>query len=294
MKLGLGTVQFGFDYGVANFDGRVTESEAHKILVLAADNGMEVIDTAAAYGESEAVLGRCLPRSSNFRIVTKTCPMRECNDRAEGSRWVLEGFGRSLENLLVDRVDALLVHHISDLLGPGGCEIVDTLVDLKRSGRVSKIGFSAYGAADIDAAMAIHDFDLVQLPLNVFDQRLIAGGQLSRLKNQGLEVHVRSVFLQGLLLMDLPSVPDYFAPITPKIKAWHRALAEQGLTLLEGAFAFVRTLDVDVVLIGVDSASQLLANQKAFAVASECNLDFTNFAVNDEAFINPSRWRLSK
>lgn len=293
MMLGLGTVQFGLDYGVANSSGRVTEDEVRAILASAAGGGVAVIDTAAAYGESEAVLGRCLPRPAPFRIVTKTRPLRECGDGCGAGEWIRRGFIRSLERLGKDRVDALLVHHVADLLGPEGGEVVAVMAELKRDGLVGKLGISAYGGADVDAALAIHDFDLVQLPLNVLDQRLVAGGHLRRLRERGLEVHVRSVFLQGLLLMEPSSVSSYFAPILAQLEAWRRALEVRGLNPLEGALAFVRTLDVDVVLVGVDSAAQLAANQMAFSAASNCDLDFASFAVNDEAFINPSRWRLA-
>ncbi len=293
MRLGLGTVQFGLDYGVANHEGRAKESEVRQILELAAGKGIDVVDTAAAYGDSEAVLGRCLPHPNSFRVVTKTRPLRERADGTGAGKWIREGFERSLMRLTVDRVDALLVHHVADLTGTEGSEVVEALVDLKRSGRVARIGISAYGGADIDAAMAIHDFDLVQLPLNVFDQRLVASGHLRRLKDRGLEIHVRSVFLQGLLLMAPSSVPDYFAPILAQLQAWRRALEGRGLTPLQGAFAFVRTLDVDVVLVGIDSVAQLIANQQAFSADADCDLDFANFAINNEAFINPSRWKLA-
>lgn len=293
MKLGLGTVQFGLDYGVANPGGRTSEDEVRRILVAAADGGIEVVDTAAAYGEAEAVLGRCLQRPSPFRIVTKTRPLRERSDASGAGHWIRTGIARSLERLGMDRVDALLVHHVADLLGPEGRELVAVLVDLKRSGQVGKIGLSTYGGAEADAALAIHDFDLLQLPLNVLDQRLVAGGKLRRLRERGIEIHVRSVFLQGLLLMEPSSVPAYFAPIRGQLGAWRRAVEARGLTPLEGAFAFVRALDVDVVLVGVDSARQLAANQAAFAAAADCDLDFAAFAVDDEAFINPSRWQLA-
>lgn len=291
MKLGLGTVQFGLDYGVANREGRATEDEVRRILKLAADGDVGVVDTAAAYGESEAVLGRCLPRPVPFQVVTKTRPLRERVETSPAGRWIRDGFERSLARLSLERVDALLVHHVADLTGTEGREVLNALVDLKRSGRVARIGFSAYGDADIEAATALHDFDLVQLPLNVLDQRLVASGQLLRLKERGIEVHVRSVFLQGLLLMAPSSAPTYFAPIRDRLEAWRQALDERSLTPLQGAFAFVRALDVDVILVGVDSAAQLAANQDAYAAAAECDLDFSSFAVNDEAFINPSRWK---
>lgn len=283
-------MQFGLDYGIANLGGPVGEDEVRRILTVAKD-GIEVIDTAAAYGEAEAVIGRCLQRPSPFRIVTKIRPLRERSDGSGAGRWIQTGFARSLERLEMDRVDALLVHHVADLLGPEGRELAAVLVDLKRSGRVGKIGLSTYGGAEVDAALAVHDFDLLQLPLNVLDQRLITGGRLRRLRERGIEIHARSVFLQGLLLMEPSSVPAYFAPIRGQLGAWRHALEALGLTPLEGAFAFVRALDVDVVLVGVESSRQLAANIAAFAAAAGCELDFARFAVDDEAFINPSRWQ---
>jgi aryl-alcohol dehydrogenase-like predicted oxidoreductase len=290
-RLGLGTVQFGLDYGISNAGGRPSEEEVREILASAVNGGMDLIDTAAAYGDSEAVLGRCLPEAG-IRLVTKTRPLRE---RTNGSdiAWVSEGFARSLQRLRLDSVEGLLVHHAADLLGPSGDAIYAELVRLKDDGRVRRIGLSAYTCAEVDAALGRYDIDLIQIPVNVLDQRLVLGGQIQRLRARGVEIHVRSVFLQGLLLMEPANAPPYFSAIRPLLQAWRDALMEGGMTPTEGAFAFVHSLNVDVVLVGVENAQQLKANQQDFSRASNEKMDFRKFALNDEAFLNPSRWKLA-
>lgn len=292
-RLGLGTVQFGFDYGVANVSGRPDDDEVRNILRDAVDCGIETIDTAAAYGDSEAVLGRCLPRTAAVRLVTKTRPLRERMEESDAAAWVREGFVRSLQRLRRDSVDALLVHHAADLLGPLGAAIFSELARLRKEGRVRRIGLSAYTGAEVDAALERYDIDLIQIPVNVLDQRLLSGGQLLRLRERAVEIHVRSVFLQGLLLMEPANVPAYFSTIRPMLQSWRDALTEGGMTPAEGAFAFVQSLDVDVVLVGVENAQQLQSNQKDFSRAHDGQLDFRRFAMDNEAFLNPSRWKLA-
>lgn len=290
-RLGLGTVQFGLDYGISNAGGRPSEDEVREILASAVNGGMEVIDTAAAYGDSEAVLGRCLPEAG-IRLITKTRPLRERTNGTDAA-WVCEGFARSLQRLRLDSVEGLLVHHAADLLGPSGDAIYAQLVRLKDQGRVRRVGLSAYNGAEIDAALDRYDVDLIQVPVNVLDQRLVLGGQLRRLRARGVEIHVRSVFLQGLLLMEPATLPTSFSSIRPLLQAWHDALTELAMTPAQGAFAYIQALDVDTVLVGVENARQLRANQEDFSRGRHCQIDFTQFALDDEAFLNPSRWKLA-
>jgi len=290
VRLGLGTVQFGLNYGLSNTSGQPSEEEVKQILTCASAGGIDVIDTAAAYGESESVLGRCFA-SETFRIVTKTKPLREW---AGGSvaGWIRDGVAQSLQRLRTESVTGLLVHHAADLLGPSGDAIYAELVKLKNEGMVEQIGLSAYSGADIDTTLDRYDIDLIQVPVNVFDQRLLQGGQLERLRRRQVDVHARSVFLQGLLLMTPALVPKFFDPIRHNLQLWWDALKAHALTPSQGAMAFVRSLDVDVALLGVDRAHQLEENQRDFAYQHPSSIDFTQFAVNEEAFLNPYCWKL--
>jgi aryl-alcohol dehydrogenase-like predicted oxidoreductase len=292
VRLGLGTVQFGLNYGVSNVSGQPSEDEVKKILACASAGGIDVIDTAAAYGDAESVLGRCLTESAQIRVVTKTIPLRDRLPNTDSIKWIRDGLTRSLKRLRCESVDSLLVHHVGDLLDSPEDGVYAELLRLKQEGLVRRIGFSAYSGRELDLALGRYDFDVVQLPMNAFDQRLLEGGQLQRLRARNIEVHVRSIFLQGLLLMDSSELPVYFNPIRFRLAAWRRFLLAHGLTAAQGALAFARSLNVDVILIGVENAAQLERNLTDFASANPEKIDFSAFAINDERFVNPSFWQL--
>ncbi len=292
MRLGLGTVQFGMDYGIANERGKTGLADVRAIIAMAEQNGISVLDTAAAYGDSEATLGACLGEAQGWRVVTKTPPLRTYPG-ADARDLVRSGLSCSLDRLQRGSVYGLLVHHAADLLGPQGDAVYSEMKRLKDEGRVSRIGFSAYRGEDVDQLLARFDIDLVQIPLNVLDQRMVSGGQIERLRRRGVEIHVRSVFLQGLLLIDPGQLHGYFTPISRRLADWREVLRSEGLSAAQGALAFVASIGPDVVLIGVDSPEQLAGNIRDFALASVGTVDYFRFALDDEKFVNPSNWKLN-
>lgn len=291
-KIGIGTVQFGLDYGIANANGRTPEAEVRAILARGAEAGCLTIDTAAAYGDSEAVLGRLLRKDVPFRIVTKASPVNGLPVDASAVAGFRESFFASLRKLERPAVYGLLAHHASDLLAPGGDRLYHALREFRDAGLTERIGASVYDRTQIDALVDAYDLDLVQLPVSVFDQRLLADGTLDRLHGAGIEIHARSTFLQGLLLMPLDRVPAYFAPIMTLLRDWHDQAARQGMSLVEAALAFVRDLpQVDAVIVGVDSADQF--EQVLQAASTARAFDATALACSDPAFVNPGQWGLS-
>src|SRR5579883_2068906 len=177
-RLALGTVQFGLAYGVSHEGGRVPVEEARNILELAALSGVDMLDTAAAYGDSEDVLGTIAGEESPFSIVAKTQPIRaETIDDAAAARVEAE-FRESLRRLRRKKAYALLVHHARDILNPGGERLWARLEALRGQGLVGKIGLSAYDRAEIDEATDRYPIEILQAPLNAFDQRLFADGGL--------------------------------------------------------------------------------------------------------------------
>lgn len=286
MKLALGSAQFGLDYGVSNTRGRVPADEVAAILRAAEAAGVSLIDTAWAYGDAEQVLGT-LDAARYFRIVTKTAQLGEEGVAAVGAR-----ISESLSRLGVESVYGLLVHSADDLLGESGPQLAETLMRLRDAGAVEHLGISAYGEEQLFAALDVLDADLVQVPVNVFDQRLLASGALAALKARGIEVHARSAFLQGLLLMVPDELPEFFAPIRGHVDAWHAFCSQRGLTPLQAALGFVvGAPEVDKVIVGVESAEQL-----AEVVSAATPLDpaqFADLALDDPAFVDPSRWRVS-
>jgi len=218
-SLGLGTVQWGMRYGVANIAPRASAGEINAILRLAIKEGVCTLDTASLYGEAESILGRF--DIGGFKVITKT-PKFSGDFISERNRpRLIETFERSLAKLSLDAVYGLLIHDAGDLLLPGAEKIILDLECLKTWKKVSKIGVSVYNKDQLDAVLNVITPDIVQIPLSPLDQRFLRDGSLEEMVSRGIEIHVRSVFLQGLLLMPLDTIPKYFSPIMPTLVLWH-------------------------------------------------------------------------
>jgi len=287
-KLGLGTVQWGMDYGVSNPGGRTPIEMVSAILSEARDRGVEVLDTAALYGDAESVLGR--NALGSFRVITKTPRFAAPTITDEHASELDKVFHRSLKRLSSTAVYGLFAHHADDLIAPGGERLWRVMSRLKEQGLVEKIGASIYDGEKVDALLERFSPDIVQVPLSVLDQGMLLHGQLERLKSRGVEIHTRSAFLQGLLLLPPDRIPAYFDPIAPLLKRWHAAVEEQGLTALQAALTFVRDVPyVDTVLIGVESLAQFRACLAEFETAAR--FDAAGLACNDPLFVNPVNWK---
>jgi len=280
MKLALGTAQFGLNYGVTNQNGQVAIEEVKSILNFAKDNGIDTLDTASGYGNSEQVLGKV--GVDDCQIITKTASLKN------GINAVIKGFYQSLESLNKKAVDGLLIHDINEVSGKEFNDLFRKLNELKQQGLVNKIGFSTYTPEQVDFLLENFDFDIVQLPFNVFDNRLIQGGQLKALKNRGIEVHARSVFLQGVLL-DFNSLSNYFLKWNGQFDAYQAIVKDSGLSLLEYSLNFVlNNKEIDKVLVGVNSKGQL--KEIVQSVKSQSNINA--YTVNDVNLLNPSLWKV--
>jgi aryl-alcohol dehydrogenase-like predicted oxidoreductase len=289
-ELGLGTVQWGLPYGVANARGQTPRDEVSAILAEARRHGVRVLDTASQYGEAESVLGQ--NALDGFRIITKTPSFGTAEISAGQAGELSDSFRRSLARLSCERVYGLLLHRVDDLLAPGGDRLLHAMEALKAQGLVSKIGVSIYEGRQINAVLRLFRPDIVQLPLNVFDQRLLRSGYIDRLKAAGVEVHVRSVFLQGLLLMPLDRLPVFFTPIRDLLSRWHEAVAGEGLSPTQAALAFVRDCPgVDVMLAGVDTVGQFRTCLADYAGAPA--FDASGLGCDDARYVNPMNWKVN-
>jgi aryl-alcohol dehydrogenase-like predicted oxidoreductase len=266
-----------------------------RILEYAEANGVDTIDTAAIYGDAETVLGELLPGDHTFRIVTKTMPCHcERVTTVERQR-LLDTYYRSLERLRQPRLYGLLVHHAEDLLCPGGELLVDALCQLKAESVVAKIGVSVYSGEEIDAVARIFMPDLVQVPFNVLDQRLLQSGHLAQLTAAGVEVHARSAFLQGLLLMDVDELPDYFEPIKDHLQAFHQEAATHGLSRLAAALDFVMKQPmIHTIVVGVAALGELVEIVTTIERLPQRTMDYARWALTDRRFLNPSLWPVTE
>jgi len=291
LKLGLGTAQFGLDYGVTNKTGKVPEHDIASLVQFARSHDVEIIDTAAAYGTSEEVLGRYLHTNDVFKIVTKTSSIKQPVITQHDAQSVREQFMLSLARLRQTRVYGLLVHNVQDLLARDSEVLMAELTKLKREGYVEKIGVSVYSGLEVDKIVSRHKIDLIQVPINVFDQRLVASGHLKQLKDLRVEIHARSVFLQGLLLLKPAELPAKFEKLGRPLETYCRYLANAGLTQIQGALAYVKQLGmIDCLIVGVLSVANLAEICAAIKAPFYDHLEFSSFALSDRSILDPTTW----
>lgn len=280
----LGTVQFGMPYGVANQQGQVRLEIVKDILTNARASGIDTLDTAINYGDSEQRLGSIGIES--WKVISKLPKMPESTP--DMLYWVQETVSSSLDRLQLPKLYGLLLHHPEQLLQTEGRELYSSLKILKEEGWVDKIGISIYSPRELDALSNYFAFDLVQSPCNILDRNLVQSGWLARLKQSEVEIHVRSVFLQGLLLMKPQERPEKFNRWQSFWNQWDDWLHQSHISPLQACLNYVFSLpDISKIVIGIDSLSQL----EEILNIKKVNLEFPDFiANNDSDLIYPSNW----
>lgn len=286
MKLTIGSAQFGLPYGISNVAGQVSFHEVEKILNLARRHNVDMVDTAIAYGDSELVLGSVGVK--DFKVITKLPVLPD--DSADFTGWVEKHIEESLIRLNKSSVHGLLVHHAESLEGSDGEKLGLALDKIKSSGLVEKVGVSIYQPSVLDKIMENAPIDIVQSPFNVVDMSIISSGWLDKLYEAGVEVHVRSIFMQGLMLMDRSSIPDKFNRWSALWDHWHENLSTYGLDALSECISFVNSFSkFSRMVVGIESAVQL--QQVLDAIDLRTNpIDWTQMACDDDLLINPSNW----
>lgn len=282
MKLGLGTVQFGLEYGI-NHKAVPSVEEIKNIIELSKLSGIKIIDTAYSYGNSEELLGQCFNNEHNFNIVTKT--IKDTNPDKIG-----KAFEESLKRLNQKSVYGFMFHEPSVLLENNAKPLWNKLISLKDDGFVKKIGVSVYTAEEIDIILERFKIDIIQLPINLFDQRLIHSGHLKKLKDKGIEIHARSIFLKGLVFKKPDELSEYFNPYKEFFFRYHKIIEENNCSALELSLNFGKNIpEIDSILCGVRSVLQL--KEIVDAYNKSCCVDYSELFVNDEKLLNPRFWQ---
>ncbi len=284
MKLAIGTAQFGANYGISNNSGQINSIDAEDILKFATSCKIDTIDTAIAYGESEKILGEI--GVENFRVVTKL-PEIPCNYGIL-QKWVDLKVDSSLMNLRVKILSGLLLHRPEQLLDKDKKDLCSILTNLKSRGKVKKIGFSIYNPEELDLLLEVLKPDIVQVPYNILDRRLDTSGWLQRLFEEDIEIHIRSIFLQGLLLMNSDSRPDKFNKWQSIWNQWDRWLDKYDLDPVQVALSFALfDSRISRVIVGIDDLEQL----KEIVSTAKKSSEFPDaFYIKDKRLIDPSKW----
>lgn len=333
MKLALGTVQFGLDYGISNKQGQVDKAQVADIINLAISLGIDTLDCAGAYGNSEQVLGALLNQElkqelkqnlkqssplNAFNIVSKIPALTHEQDS------IMEFFTTSLKHLQTDKIDSLLFHHADNLLNHPKKEYLFQQVNaLKKTGKINRIGVSVYTPEQLSLIAMNYPIDIAQVPMNVFDQRFMSTDIIQLCQHKKIKLHVRSLFLQGLLLLESDELPPYFAPYKNKLLAFTKLATHLNCSKLTLALAIVAQdllcfkvnnkrkhhADIEIkssiesediiekIVVGVCSTTQLAEIVTAYQKAKELTIsaqELVNLADDRLAFINPSLWKMDR
>ena len=287
-KLALGTAQFGLNYGVANKLGKIEFPVAKLIIRLAQDEKINLIDTAFTYGESETTIGKIGIR--DFKIVSKLPEIpKECQNVES---WINNEVNKCLNRLQCKSLYGLLIHQTKNLIEKKNDLKINELNKLKSCKLVEKLGVSIYDPNELDHLKNVMEIDIVQAPLNIIDRRLEKSGWLSKLHKKGIEVHTRSSFLQGLLLMPRAKIPSKFNRWSKIWDSWSQELEKNNLDAASVCLSYPLSLpEVSRVIVGVDSFEQL----KSLILASNTNVekrDWSFMESSDLNLINPSNWEV--
>lgn len=292
-RIGLGTVQWGMPYGIANKTGKTELPEVAKIMQLARKTDICFLDTAHAYGNAEDIIGAYSPETNGFNIITKTKPLASKIIRKKDLDEVEDAFNLSFGKLNCINLYGLLVHDADNLLLPGAEELWAFMQDLKTINKVNKIGVSVYEPSKLEMIIEKYDIDIVQFPCNIYDQRFNKNNLIERLQEKSIEIHVRSAFLQGLLLIKPENLPDYFSSIRKHHEMLYNTFHAMGLSPIEACLLFCLKLKaIDKIIVGCENIKQL--KEMIQAVKNNTTDGFSQlstFKLEDEGIIMPMNWQ---
>lgn len=282
-KLGLGSSQF-VPGGSTPPRGRSPEAEARDILTIAGRAGLGVFDASGAWGKAETLLGDLMPRPVPFRLTIGSV-------RADRGPDFVEGEARaSLARLAVERADAIVVPMVSDLFGPHGEAVWTRLRQLRDQGLFKRVGIAVHASDDPVGVARRFRPDMIQAPGSLLDQRLLADGSLERIAGMGVEVQLRSIFLNDLLFLPPDRIPTPLKGASSALSKVRRMIAEGRSDPLQAALGFALSRpEASAVLVNVHSAAELSAVIAA-ASSPPPDLDWNEMALDDEVALDPRRW----
>ncbi len=288
----LGSAQLGSSYGISNERGQINKSEIDKIFNYASKEGINLIDTASGYGESERNIGEL--NNNKFQIITKISPLPDDIDIKKIKEWVNNELQKSLVNLKKDNIHALLIHKSADLFGKSGDYLYESIREAKEKGKIKNIGYSIYNTNELDTLYDKYEIDVVQLPMNILDRRFEISGWVKRLRNDHKQIHARSVFLQGLLLMNREDRPKYFSKWNSLWNEWDEYILNKKTTPFKACLGYMleqlNKNNISNLIVGISCLNNL-KEILDFAKSNYTPLE-KDFNLEDEEILNPSLWRL--
>ena len=284
-KIILGSANFDQIYGIKkNF---IKKSEIKKLFDLALKNKIKTIDTSPLYNKSEKIIG--LLNNNRFKIISKIPKPPKNIKRENIQKWLKQNVMISLKNLKIKKFECLLLHNANSLLCKNGDEIYKGIRNMKINGLTSKIGVSIYDFNVLDKILKKFKFNLIQAPFNILDQRLVEKGWLKKLKKRKIEVHARSIFLQGILLLKHNQLPKKLIKLSKKLMVWENWLKKNKFSSLQVCLSFVlNQRQLDGIVVGYNNTNQL--NQILKLKQIKNNFSLPNLNIKDKKLIDPREW----
>ncbi len=284
-KLVLGTVQFGLNYGIANSVGKPSDDEVNSILTVCSKFKVRYLDTAADYGDSENRIGTLAQKENSFDVITKF-------SKAPGITWK-QSLLNSIANLKGQRINTILFHSHHDYIKKIG--ELDEIVETLQRYSIDNLGVSVYTNAEAESLLDDPRIGAVQLPFNLFDNRVLSGATIKALKNNGKKIFTRSVFLQGLFFMSPADLPEKLMPLAGALNEVGKLAREFGLDPGEMALRYcIMQPEIDGVLIGVDNSSQLKQNLNWLRnpLPHELTERIEAIGIENTELLNPANWNI--
>ena len=285
MKIALGTANFGQKYGLAKKNIN-SKKEIKKILKFSNISNIKIIDTSGNYGSGESLLGS--NDLKNFKVITKLKISAKEKKKDSLESIVFNKIKTSLLKLNIKKLYAILLHSSDDLKYKKKYVLIKALKKLKKKNLVSKIGVSIYDPKELDFIWSFWKPDIVQCPFNILDQRIYKSGWLEKLKKNKIEIHVRSIFLQGLLLKDEKLIPKKFKKWKNIFRKLNVYCKNENITKIEACINFIKSFrKISYVVIGFENNDQIKAAIKNF---KSKNKKYPSLMYGDEKLINPRLW----
>ena len=285
-KLAIGTPQFGLYYGIEKNQKKnfiTSQKNIKKILDHAFKKGICTVDTAHSYGNSQKKLGKC--KIKKWKVITKIPVVTQNSDVY---RWVKTIFKKSLKELKLSSVYGVLVHNPKDLFSKNGKEIYRALDDLKKEKFVKKIGVSIYDMKELAKILSNYKIDIVQAPFNILDRRLKQQGWFKELKKRKIEIHVRSIFLKGLLLRTKKNRPNKFKKWNKVWKEWDNYLLKSKRSANEICLNYALSHpEIDKIIVGIRSLKEIHEITKIKKINEKI---ISKISTNDKRLIDPRNW----
>jgi len=282
-KVVIGTANFNKDYGFKR--KKISKIELEKIFTYLKNKKINFFDTASSYGGAEKIIGQY--KLSHNKVITKLPKVEKKNI----NNFIKKRVKKTLSDTKEKKLYAILLHNASDLLSKKGIEIFKILKRFKTLKITSKIGVSSYDIKEVDKIIKKYKIDIIQIPLSILDQRICKKGWIRKIKNKNIEIHVRSIFLQGLLLEDLRKIDNKFKKWKKYFKKWDNFCSNNSISKEFGALKFVQSKNIDKLVIGINSLSELKKNIQI--LSDKKKIKFTkSLNCEDEKLLNPFNWRL--